>query len=50
MVKAKSNRNKIKGIHTCTHAHTHTHTQRKPKQTKENKIQESDLASKGNPK
>ena len=48
MVKAKSNRNKIKGIHTCTH--THTHTQRKPKQTKENKIQESDLASKGNPK
>ena len=42
MVKAKSNRNKIKGIHTCTHAHTHTHThtenQNRPKKTKYRKV------------
>ena len=40
MVKAKSGKQKEKQRNTCTH------TQTKPKQTKENTVQESDLVSK----
>ena len=42
MVKAKSDKQKEK------QRNTYTHTQTKPKQTKENRVQESDLVSKRN--